>query len=50
MHTGAEEPLSVPSLLQQSARLHPHVIAVRAAEVDGEQKEWSCHGYHINKH
>ena len=40
-YTGAEEPVSVPSLLRQTSRLHPHVIAIRAGEVDGEWKEWS---------
>ena len=31
----------MPSLLRQTSRLHPHVIAIRAGEVDGEWKEWS---------
>ena len=44
MLLGAEEPVSVPSLLQGTARLHRDVIALRAADEDGQWKEWSYEG------
>ena len=36
--------MSVPSLLQETARLHRDVIALRAADEDGQCKEWSYEG------
>ena len=38
--------MSVPSLLQETARLHHDVIALRAADEDGlgQWKEWSYEG------
>ena len=33
--------MSVPSLLRETSRLHPHVTAIRAADGGGEWKEWS---------